>query len=216
VIVHLLRHAASSALTGVAGGWTDWPLSADGQAAARTAALAWPLPAPTRIITSDLARAKATAAPLAERFGLSCTTDSRLRETHLGDWEGRAWTTLEREEPERLARWYRDWRTEGPPGGESFADVVARAGSFLDTLDPHPQTLVVAHAGSIRALLVASGAHGVDAAMALPLPPLGGYTLSLQPRAQAACQDLFWSGSSVTPAPDSPESARSGATRAPR
>lgn len=190
MIVHLLRHAASTAPAGVAGGWTDWPLSEQGESAASAAALAWALPAPVRIITSDLARAVATAVPLARRFGVACTTDSRLRETHLGDWEGRAWTALEREQPDRLARWYRDWRTEGPPGGESFADVVARAASFLDSLDQHPQTLVVAHAGSIRALLVAAGARGIDAAMDLPLPPLGGYTLELAAGTAVSCHEL--------------------------
>jgi broad specificity phosphatase PhoE len=191
VIVHLLRHAASTAPAGVAGGWTDWPLSEQGESAASAAALAWALPAPDRIVTSDLARAVVTAVPLARRFGLACTTDPRLRETHLGDWEGQAWTALEREQPDRLARWYRNWRTEGPPGGESFADVVARVSTFLATLAPHPQTLVVAHAGSIRALLVAAGAHDIDAAMELPLPTLGGYSLAMPADGATSCRQIL-------------------------
>jgi broad specificity phosphatase PhoE len=216
MIVHLLRHAESSAPAGVAGGWTDWSLSAQGAAAARAAALAWPLPAPARIVTSDLVRAVATAAPLAERHGLACITDPRLRETHLGDWEGLAWATIERDQPERLARWYRDWRSEGPPGGESFADVVARVGSFLDTLDRHPQTLVVAHAGSIRAMLVASGAHDITAAMDLPLPPLGGYALTLRSGAAAVCRALPLPGSAAAAGPGSAAHAEPRIAAVPR
>ncbi len=208
MILHLLRHAASTAPAGVACGWTDWPLSAQGQANARAAAMSWPLPRPSRIISSDLARAMATAAPFAERFGLACSPDRRLRETHLGDWEGRSWATLEREQPERLARWYRDWGIEGPPGGESFADVVARTRSFLDTLERHLHTLVIAHAGSIRALLVASGAFDTDAALALPLPPLHGYTLHLTPGGGVLCRALTPGGASLAPAFDQPEPSR--------
>ncbi len=201
MIVHLLRHAVSTAPAGVAGGWTDWPLAEAGHAMARAASTAWPWPAPPRLLASDLERAVATARPFAERHGIACITDARLRETNLGDWEGRTWAGLEREQAQRLARWYRDWRTEGPPGGESFADVVARVRAFLADLDAQPHTLVVAHAGSIRALLVASGAHDVETAMRLPLQTLCGYTLDLRAGVAVSCQPLMPAGLPVpTPA----------------
>src|SRR3954463_7829681 len=43
---------------------------------------------PLLIVSSDLRRALDTAIALGERVGLPVTTDTRLRETHLGDWQG--------------------------------------------------------------------------------------------------------------------------------
>ena len=41
-----------------------------------------------RLYSSDLSRCYQTAALLAERTGLEIITDKRLREIHVGSWEG--------------------------------------------------------------------------------------------------------------------------------
>ena len=43
---------------------------------------------PLLIVSSDLRRALDTAMALGERSGLPVEVDTRLRETHLGDWQG--------------------------------------------------------------------------------------------------------------------------------
>ena len=53
------------------------------EAAERLAALG-----PTRIVSSDLRRAAATAEALASRTGLEVSYDTRLRERHYGQWQG--------------------------------------------------------------------------------------------------------------------------------
>lgn len=190
MILDLLRHAESAAAAGVAIGQLDVPLTAAGHYAARRRAARWALPPPARIVASDLRRARQTARPFAARFGIVVDPDPRLREAGLGAWEGCYWDQLAVDAGAALAAWYRDWRTEAPPGGESFAAVVDRVGALIADLDADGRTLLIAHAGSIRALLVAAGAADVDAAMSMPLPVLGGYTLSLRDRARPVCAPL--------------------------
>ena len=43
---------------------------------------------PVAIVSSDLRRALDTATALGERSGVPVRIDERLRETHLGDWQG--------------------------------------------------------------------------------------------------------------------------------
>jgi broad specificity phosphatase PhoE len=149
-------------------GHCDLPLAAHGRAALERLAAAWrddagagraAVPAPTRLVVSDLARARTSAEPLAEAFGLAPAFDARLREMHFGAWEGRPWSALEAEDGERLGRWMAGWAVERAPDGEAFPDVAARAGAWLAEARlasaPNDVVLAVAHAGSIRALLCA-------------------------------------------------------------
>jgi broad specificity phosphatase PhoE len=72
--------------------------------------------------------------------------DARLLEMNFGDWEGCAWSDVPREQ---LDLWALDVVGYRPPGGESFADVIARVGDALAGLrEPH---LIVTHGGVIRA-----------------------------------------------------------------
>jgi alpha-ribazole phosphatase len=112
------------------------------------------------VITSDLARAVDSAHILAAAWHLSIDVDPRLRELNFGDWEGRAWDALEREDGARLSAWMQDWVHVAPPGGESFEALAVRA--IACGTDLSDGTLVVAHAGSIRALLC----HAFDVPLA--------------------------------------------------
>ena len=68
------------------------------------------------------------------------------------DDAARAYAELEAEDP-RFAAWMRAYRTSAPPGGERLDDLVARVREAYVALSAAPgDTLVVAHAGSIRAL----------------------------------------------------------------
>ena len=85
--LYLVRHGETTYnASGRMQGQLDTELSERGHAQARQAAQMLADVHITRIIASDLNRAATTASYIAEQFGLEVTTDTRLRETHLGEW----------------------------------------------------------------------------------------------------------------------------------
>lgn len=153
-----IRHAPTHA-EGFCG-WTDAPAHIDLTTIAQLRAALPSWAATARIATSDLRRATETAAalfpnqPFDERPG--------LREQHFGDWEGQPYDALGAAHP--------FWEAPAEaraPGGESFADVLARVRSEISALsaDPTPK-VVIAHAGAIRAAIAV--AAGLTATQALP------------------------------------------------
>ena len=137
-------------------GHSDPALSSEGRAEIE-ALLSTVTERPARLVSSDLLRARESAAILATRWGMDLLTDTRLRELYFGEWEGRTWQDFEREDGDRLETWMRDWIGTPAPGGESFADMVERVSQWLADSQGDEQavgtTVVVAHAGSIRAIL---------------------------------------------------------------
>lgn len=162
VTLYLVRHGVAEGAEGRCVGHTDLPLAASARAPLARLADTWPAPHPPRLVSSDLARARDSAAILAERWGLptAVTADPRLREMHFGRWDGRTWAELERDDPAAFAAWMARWQDERTPDGEGFPDVIARAAEWMrDTVDAAradgiADVVAVAHAGSIRALLV--------------------------------------------------------------
>ena len=69
------------------------------------------------IWSSDLRRARATAERIGQRWAVVPALDARLREMNFGEWDGRFWNVLEREDPDRLKHWMESWVTERVPGG---------------------------------------------------------------------------------------------------
>ncbi|MEQ3553187.1 histidine phosphatase family protein [Pseudonocardia nematodicida] len=158
--ITLLRHGQTEYNAGGRmQGHLDTKLTADGRAQAAAAA---PLLAGfpfDRIVTSDLSRAYDTATAVAEATGLPLAVDKRLRETHLGDWQGRTVADIEAGDPGAIADWRSDPRWI-PPGGESRIDVVTRSMPVVDELDAEyaddpaeRSVLLVAHGGMIAGLV---------------------------------------------------------------
>lgn len=110
-----------------------------------------------KIISSDLARARDTAAVVGKRLGVDVTTDPRLRETDLGEWQAKTIDEVDTDYPGARAIWRHD-ATWAPPRGESRLDVAHRARPVVDELmqDYHEwddtSVLIVAHGGTISAL----------------------------------------------------------------
>lgn len=169
--LHLLRHLPAAGADGRAIGHTDLPL-ADPAAPSRLAE-AWPYEPPNRLIASPLLRATHTARALGTQWGLEIEHEPGLREMDFGAWDGRTWDEIERDDAAALHAWMGDWTATPAPGGESFADVQARVGAWLAELvdatssEDDTTVVVVAHAGSIRAVLVQ--VLGLDPAQAFRL-----------------------------------------------
>ncbi|HVF04244.1 MAG TPA: histidine phosphatase family protein [Frankiaceae bacterium] len=137
---------------GVFQGQADPPLDAVGHAQARAAAVVLAAFEPRVIVSSDLARARDTAAYLASSTGLPLTLDERLREMDVGEWSGRTREEIAQRFPETYAAWMdgADVRREG---GENMADLAARVS---ESLREHladagrGRVVVVTHGGTAR------------------------------------------------------------------
>ncbi len=108
------------------------------------------------IYASDMQRAHRTAQAIAAPRGLLVRTDPRLREIAFGEWEGLTYDEIQAQYPTDLARWLADPEGCPPPGGESLAQLGARVGSLMQDITAehsHQTVLVVAHGGSLKALL---------------------------------------------------------------
>ncbi|WP_340685488.1 histidine phosphatase family protein [Amycolatopsis coloradensis] len=111
---------------------------------------------PDLVIASDLRRATDTATVLTEAIGVPLRIDKRLRETHLGEWQGFTGQQVDETYPGERARWRVD-ATWAPPGGESRVDVAERALEVVADLD-QPNSgagdavLLATHGGLIIAL----------------------------------------------------------------
>ena len=155
----LLRHGQTDYnVDGRMQGHLDSNLTAEGHDQAAAAAPVLAELAPDRVISSDLRRAVDTAEVVAAACGVPVKFDARLRETHLGHWQGRTVAEIDRDYPGAIAEWRSDpaW---APPGGESRIAVVARSRPVVDELeaefaDARSETvLLVAHGGMIAGLV---------------------------------------------------------------
>ena len=155
----LLRHGQTDYnLAGRMQGHIDSQLTDLGQAQAVAVAPEIVRMAPELLISSDLRRAIDTADVVGAATGLPVKLDPRLRETHLGEWQGRSVEEIELAWPGAIAAWRSDpsW---APPGGESRIDVVRRSTPVVDELDDEvpagsdATAILVAHGGMIAGLV---------------------------------------------------------------
>lgn len=107
------------------------------------------------IFSSPLGRAMQTAALVSAAPMAAISPVAALREIDLGAWEGLSVAEVQQRFPGAYEERGQDLAHFRPPGGESFADVAARALPALlkiarSTSEP---VLLVAHAGVNRALL---------------------------------------------------------------
>jgi len=117
--------------TGRFQGQADVPLDERGILQAKTAAPVLAQLRPSRIVSSDLSRARQTAAPLAELTGLPVTTDARLREIHVGTWEGLNADEVAAADPDRAHRYFQGEDIRRSATGETVAEVSARVSEVL-------------------------------------------------------------------------------------
>ncbi len=158
----LLRHGQSQwNLENRFTGWTDVPLTAQGEADAAKAGQALKEYSFQRAFTSKLQRATKTLEIVLRELGqlqIPVVSDVALNERHYGDLQGlNKAETAEKYGQDQVKLWRRSYDT-APPGGESMADCEKRTNPFfLEQVLPHVEAgenvIVVAHGNSLRPII---------------------------------------------------------------
>jgi broad specificity phosphatase PhoE len=105
------------------------------------------------VYTSDLARARETAAILAERGGIPVVALPELREIDVGEWQGLTWPEIEERYPEGVRAWHETGN--GWQQGETYDELGARILTVLRRIVAEhagERVLVVGHGGTVRAI----------------------------------------------------------------
>jgi len=133
---------------------------------------------PTRILASPARRARQTAALL----GRPVEVDRRLAERHFGDWEGRSVDEcLASVDPRWLSSPER-YVDLPVPGAEPAGAVISRVAALWRERAPSAEERlwVVAHGGSLRALVAVARAWTLGEAFRLSIPPGGWLAIGAQ------------------------------------
>jgi broad specificity phosphatase PhoE len=80
-----------------------------------------------------------------------------LNEWHIGDWEGRTYLDIKKNEPDMYQKWSADPIHNAPPGGESIQQLAGRAAKQLQEMIEKftgKQIALITHAGIIRSIIV--------------------------------------------------------------
>ncbi len=154
----LVRHALTDeAVSGKIQGHLDTPLNKEGL---RQAHVLRERLASERIdvaYCSDLVRAVETAQIILKDRSVSLVKSPKLRELNYGEWEGKDFKQVERENHEMFLKALEASLDFAPPGGETPRHLIGRVKSYLSEVElpaSDNTLLVVGHAGSIRGLLI--------------------------------------------------------------
>jgi 2,3-bisphosphoglycerate-dependent phosphoglycerate mutase len=151
--VIIVRHGQTEwNIKGIRQGHLDSKLTDRGVAQAKALAARLAREKFTALYSSDLGRAVQTAMAIAELTGHEIFTDARLRERHLGIFQGLNAEEITAKYPEER----RQFRTRGPdyviPGGESMRQQVVRNVAYLNELAAKhrgEQIVIVTHGGVV-------------------------------------------------------------------
>ncbi|MBC7390250.1 MAG: alpha-ribazole phosphatase family protein [Opitutaceae bacterium] len=89
---------------------------------------------------------------LAEALSIDYIIKEELCELNFGDWEGKTWDTINRQESEF---WMEDMLNRCPPGGESLLEMKNRVLGFWQQITSLESSFIalVTHKGVIRIIL---------------------------------------------------------------
>jgi probable phosphoglycerate mutase len=151
--------------TGRFQGQTDIPLDDAGRAQAVDAARRLAALEPHLLFSSDLSRARETAAALAALTGVEVSLDPRLRETYAGEWQGCTGAEIRQRWPEDATAWRAGDPLLRVGGGETRQEVAERMAeavrNIADKLPDDGLAVLTTHGGAARL--------GIAALVGMPL-----------------------------------------------
>ena len=108
------------------------------------------------VYASDLQRAYQTALAIAQIHNLSVEQFGELREINFGQWEGKTYNEIVKEQQELMEAWLKDPFNTKIPDGETMTEMQKRvAKCLLEIVSKHPEEniVVVTHAGPIWTII---------------------------------------------------------------
>jgi 2,3-bisphosphoglycerate-dependent phosphoglycerate mutase len=167
--LYLVRHGQSApyidgTLFALIDGQGDPPLSAEGEAQAQLVCARLAALGVDAIYVSTMRRTTQTAAPLADRLGLTPVVDARLREVHLGDWEGGVFRKNVAEGHPIAMRMSAEERWDVIPGAEPAEAFAGRVRAAIERI-------AASHAGQRVAAFTHGGVIGQALALAAASRP---------------------------------------------
>jgi alpha-ribazole phosphatase len=177
-----VRHAPVTGHGGKLYGQRDVPC--DVSDARAFASLAATLPENAAWVTSHLSRARDTARAIvsAGRAAPEPIIERDFAEQNFGEWAGLSWEEIAAQDPATHERFWADPVGLAPPGGESFAAVIARVAATIARLSAAQSgrdIIAVAHGGPIRAAIATALALDPARAMAVRVDNLSLTRLDL-------------------------------------
>ena len=157
-------------------GQIDAPLNALGELQARRLADRLARERVERLVCSDLTRTRQTAAPSAERLGLTVLPSAPFREQGFGIFEGLAFPEVIARYPQEWAAWLRHEAGYAPPGGESTRVFHARVMAALRAVAqavPGACAAVVTHGGVLDMVWRTAKGLPLDGARSCAIPNAG-------------------------------------------
>ena len=153
----LIRHGETD--WNIEGRWqgqADVPLNQLGREQAIQTALALAGMKITAIYSSDLSRARETAAILASVIKLNVQFDVRLREINQGEWQGLLASEIQARYPEAFRQRMTDPISVTPSGGETASQVMERIVAAIEEIHQlhfGETVAIVSHGFAIACLL---------------------------------------------------------------
>lgn len=153
--VYLIRHAETA--WNALGRWQGHeplPLNDVGFRQAQALAASWQQPL-TAIYCSDQLRACQTAEALGTALGLPQATDERLRECHLGIFQGLTRQQMRERYPDEFAQMQANYMDYCIPNGETRRALQTRAyAAFMDIVQNNTGAIaIVTHGGTLQMLM---------------------------------------------------------------
>jgi len=150
--MYLVRHGATDNNVAkpprLQGRRTDPPLSEEGRRQAEATGQLLAGYDITTVYGSPLLRSRETAEFIAAPHGLAVTVESGITEVDVGDWEGRSWEDIQKDDPEAYRLFMEDPAENPYRGGESFGHVQRRVVPVFERLlaaHPGERIAVVGH-----------------------------------------------------------------------
>jgi broad specificity phosphatase PhoE len=157
VALWLVRHGQTDwNVEGRYQGQADPPLNRIGLAEAEQAARKLAGEPLRAIYSSDLLRARQTAALIAQASGAPLRLEPRLREVNLGAWEGMLFDQIRANYPRELREREQNPLNSRPPGGETVEEVWQRARAVVSEISRRhagEQVALVSHGLTLGTLL---------------------------------------------------------------